>query len=214
MWRYPSRSGEREANDYVQCHDCASDGPYGYTDVEAADKWNRRAQPPTEPQHSTPRERDRNRLQRENDELRNELKAEIAAAGKSLPNDNGVYSIQTYDELRDCATAIIAAREATIRELEAKVAEFKKDNNILVRLLNDIVVGGGAKTLDEIDAARAADYVMVPREPTDEMWLAFFSCNASRMDAPMDEFHSWHGDFGNFAASYNAMLQAATGTKR
>ncbi len=112
------------------------------------------------------------------------IRAETAAAGKSLPNDNGVYSIQTYDELRECATAIIAAREATIRELEAKCAGMKEDaerwryciaNNTFPRFHQATTgqlqtwfvgvmrhgylfeVGTGSTPTEAVDAARAAD---------------------------------------------------------
>ena len=50
---------------------------------------------------------------------------------------------------------------------------------------------------------------LVPPHPAKEMWKGFFSCNATQDAPPMNEFHRWHGDFGNFAASYAAMLSAA-----
>ena len=50
--------------------------------------------------------------------------------------------------------------------------------------------------------------VLVPKEPTDAMWLAFFSVN-SEQDDQIHEIFKWHGDYGNFLASYRAMLSAA-----
>jgi len=47
----------------------------------------------------------------------------------------------------------------------------------------------------------------VPTYPTDDMWEAFFLHHHAN-DSVL-ESRSWYGDFGNFAASYAAMLSAA-----
>jgi hypothetical protein len=48
----------------------------------------------------------------------------------------------------------------------------------------------------------------VPTYPTDDMWEAFFLHHHANDDS-FCESRFWEGDFGNFAASYAAMLAAA-----
>ena len=50
-----------------------------------------------------------------------------------------------------------------------------------------------ARILDrwQLDALTAAGFAVVPVEPTEEMW-------------------HWNGDWGNFVASYQAMLRAVS----
>jgi len=47
----------------------------------------------------------------------------------------------------------------------------------------------------------------VPTYPTDDMWEAFFLHHHA--NDSVSEIRFWEGDFGNFAASYAAMLSAA-----
>lgn len=54
-----------------------------------------------------------------------------------------------------------------------------------------------------------ADYVMVPREPTEEMWAAWRSINCNIGKDGMEEFTSFTGDYGNWVACYNSMIAAA-----
>lgn len=53
-----------------------------------------------------------------------------------------------------------------------------------------------------------ATHAIVPREPTDKMYLQFMEFATPVVDGDQDCF-VWRGDFGNFKAEYAAMLAAA-----
>jgi Lar family restriction alleviation protein len=42
-FKYPSNVLDTGTDVFVQCQDCASDGPYGKDEQDAANRWNRRA---------------------------------------------------------------------------------------------------------------------------------------------------------------------------
>jgi len=60
-----------------------------------------------------------------------------------------------------------------------------------------------------LDALKAQGMVIVPAHPTAAMWEGFRSVNCRTGDRGMEEFTTFQGDFGNWVASYRAMIAAA-----
>lgn len=96
-----------------------------------------------------------------------------------------------------------------LRELSGKwrawAEELKRTGQAVVPNSYKAVADELDAALAEHDAKAAADYVLVPRVPTEEMWEAWRSINC----AVDGEFTSFHGDWGNWFANYAAMLAAA-----